>query len=151
MMADNLAYIMSREGGRGKVLAFAHNSHLKRGKAQWQLGPDLHAWWPAGAQLQEIFGPRYAVIGSAVGVSDAQGVGPPEAGTLESRLRALPGPGRLIPTHRGRGLPASAIAALPTRSGSPKNPTYFPLTPQSLTDFDWLVLLDSTPEIPAAV
>ena len=41
MMADNLAYMVSRERGRGKVLAFAHNSHLKRGKAQWQLGPDL--------------------------------------------------------------------------------------------------------------
>ena len=100
-------------------------------------------WWPAGAQLQEIFGPRYAVIGSAMGVSGDQGISPPETGTLESLLRAVPGPGRLIPTHRGRGLPASVIAAMPTRSGSQKNPTYFALTPQSLTDFDWLVLLDS--------
>ena len=41
MMADNLAYIVSRERGRGNVLAFAHNSHLQRGKAQWQLGPDV--------------------------------------------------------------------------------------------------------------
>ncbi len=147
MMADNLAYIVSRERERGRVLAFAHNSHLQRGKAQWQLGPDLCVWWPAGAQLQEIFGRRYALIGSAVGVYDAQGIGRPEAGTLESRLRSVPGPGRLIPTHRGRRLPASAIAALPTRSGSQKNPTYFALTPQSLTDFDWLVLLDSAAEI----
>jgi len=92
-------------------------------------------WWPAGAQLQEIFGPRYAVIGSALGFSDAQGIGPSEASTLESRLRSVPGPGRFIPTHRGQGLPAAEIAALPTRSGSSKNPTYFALTPQSLTDF----------------
>lgn len=28
VMADNLAYIVSRERGRGKVLVFAHNSHL---------------------------------------------------------------------------------------------------------------------------
>jgi len=143
MMADNLAYIVSRERERGKVLAFAHNSHLQRGRALWQLGPDPCAWWPAGAQLKEIFGPRYAVIGSAVGVSDAQGIGQPEAGTLESRLRSVPGPGRWIPTHRGRGLPASEVAALPIRSGSQKNPTYFVLTPQSLIHFDWLVLLDS--------
>ncbi len=40
-MADNLAYMVSRERGRGKVLAFAHNSHLWRGKAQLQLGPDV--------------------------------------------------------------------------------------------------------------
>ena len=90
------------------------------------------------------FGPRYAVIGSAVGVSDANGIGQPEAGTLEARLTAVPGPARFIPTHKGQGLPASEIAALPTRSGSMKNSTYFALTPQSFTDFDWLAVLDST-------
>ena len=143
-MADNLAYMVSRECGRGNVLAFAHNSHLKRGKAQWQLGTDLLTWWPAGAHLNAIFGPRYAVIGSAVGESPANGIGRPEAGTLEARLTAMPGPARLIPTHRGRGLPAPAIAALPVRSGSRKNPTYFALTSQSFSDFDWLMVLDST-------
>jgi erythromycin esterase len=144
MMADNLAYIVSRERGRGKVLAFAHNSHLKRGKAEWQLGTDLLTWWPAGAQLSEIFGPRYAVIGTAVGVSDENGIGVPEVGTLEAQLTAVPGPARFIPTHLGLGLPTSAIAALPTRSGSMKNPTYFPLTSQSFADFDWMVVLDRT-------
>ena len=144
LMADNLAYMVSFERGRGKVLTFAHNSHLKRGKAQWQLGTDLLTWWPVGSHLNEMFGPRYAVIGSAVGVSDANGIGQPDAGTLEERLTAVPGPVRFIPTHRGQGLPASEIEALPTRSGSMKNPTYFPLTPQSFTDFDWLAVLDST-------
>lgn len=144
MMADNLAYAVSRERGRGKVLVFAHNSHLQRGKAQWQWGTDVHTWWPVGAHLNAMFGPRYAVIGSAVGVSDANGIGQPEAGTLEARLTAAPGPGRFIPTHEGRGLPASAIAALATRSGSTKNLSYFPLTPQSVTDFDWLAVLDAT-------
>jgi erythromycin esterase len=143
-MADNLAYMVSRERGRGKVLAFAHNSHLQRGKAQWQFGTDVYTWWPAGSHLNEMFGPRYAVIGSAVGVSDANGIGQPQAGTLENRLTAVPGPARFIPTHKGQGLPTSAIAALPTRSGSIKNPTYFALTSQSFTDFDWLAVLDST-------
>lgn len=144
LMADSLLYTVSRERGRGRVLAFAHNSHLQRGKAQWQLGTDLHTWWPAGAHLNEVFGPRYAVVGSAVGISDANGIGQPEAGTLEARLTGVPGPARFIPTYRRQGLPTSEIAALPTRSGSMKNPTYFALTPQSLTDFDWLVVLDST-------
>ena len=144
MMANNLEYMVSREHGRGKVLAFAHNSHLKHGKAEWQLGTDLLTWWPAGAQLSEIFGPRYVAIGTAVGVSDANGIGQPQVGTLEARLTASPGPGRFIPTHKGQGLPASEIAALPIRSGSMKNPTYFPLTPQSFTDFDWLAILDRT-------
>jgi erythromycin esterase len=143
MMADNLAYVVSRERGRGKVLAFAHNSHLKRGRAQWQLGPHALAWWPAGAHLRVLFGPRYGVIGSAVGVSDANGIGRPEAGTLEARLTASPGPARFIPTHQGQGLPTAEIAALPTRSGSTRNLSYFALTPQSLTDFDWLAALNS--------
>ncbi len=142
MMADNLANIVSREHGRGKVFAFAHNSHLKRGKAQWQFGTDSYVWWPAGSHLGEVFGSCYAVIGTAVGVSEANGIGRPEAGTLEARLTAGPGPGRFIPTHNGLGLPASEIASLPTRSGSMKNPTYFALTPQSLIDFDWLAVLD---------
>ncbi len=143
MMADNLAHVVSRERGRGKVLAFAHNSHLKCGKAVWHFGTDVYAWWPAGAHLDVTLGPRYAVIGSAVGVSDPNGIGTPEAGTLEALLAAAPGPGRFIPTHRGQGLLAPEIAALPTRSGSMKNPTYFPLTPESFTDFDWLAVLDS--------
>ena len=140
LMADNLAYIMGREHGRGKVLAYAHNSHLQRGKAvlPWAT------WWPAGSHLNEMFGPRYAVIGTAVGVSDANGIVRPEPGTLEARLTALPGTARFIPTHKGQGLPASEIASLPIRSGSMKNPTYIALTPQSLTDFDWLAVLDST-------
>jgi hypothetical protein len=84
------------------------------------------------------------VIGSAVVISDANGIGQPEAGTLEARLSAVRGPARFIPTHKGHGLPAVEIAALPTRSGSVKNPGYFPLTSESFTDFDYWVLLDST-------
>ena len=140
LMADNLAYIVGRELGRGKVLAYAHNSHLQRGKAvlPWAT------WWPAGSHLNEMFSPRYAVIGTAVGVSDANGIVRPEPGTLEAQMTALPGTAQFIPTHKGQGLPASEIASLPVRSGSMKNPTYIALTPQSLTDFDWLAVLDST-------
>jgi hypothetical protein len=144
MMADNLAYIVSRERGRGKVLVFVHNSHLQRGQAEWQLGADLQTWWPVGAHLHAMFGSGYAVIGSAVGESLANGIGQPEAGTLEARLTVVPGPVRFIPTHKGEGLPGAEIAALPIRSGSRKNSTYFAQTAGSLTDFDWLVVLDST-------
>jgi erythromycin esterase-like protein len=147
MMADNLAYIVARERRRtepGKVLAFAHNSHLKCGSAEWQLGPQLLKWWPAGAHLREMFGPSYAVIGAGLGVSDDNGIGPPEPATLEARLTAAPGPARFIPTHKGQGLPAAEITALPTRTSSTKNPSYFPLTSRSFAEFDWFVVLDST-------
>lgn len=140
LMADNLAYIVGRERGRGKVLAYAHNSHLQRGKAvlPWAT------WWPAGSHLNEMFGPRYAVMGTAVGVSETNGIGSPESGTLEARLVARPGPVQFIPTHHGDGLLPSEIASLPTRSASIMNPTYVALTPHCFTDFDWLAVLDST-------
>jgi erythromycin esterase-like protein len=144
LMADNLMYVVSREHGRGKVLAFAHNSHLKRGRAHWQMGADLHTWWTAGSHLDTILGLRYAVIGSAVGVSEANGISEPETGTLEECLTSVPGPALLIPTHKGHAFSLAAIADLPIRSGSSKNPTYFPLNAQSFTDLDWLAVLDST-------
>ncbi len=144
MMADNLAYTVSRERGRGKVLAFAQNRHLQRGKAQWQLGAKINTWWPAGSHLNEMFGTRYVIIGSGLGVSEANGIDQPEPGTLEALLTSLPEPALFIPTHKGQGLPASEIASLPTRSSSIKNPTYSAFTFESFTDFDWLVVLDST-------
>jgi erythromycin esterase len=139
-MADNLAYIVERERGQGKVLAFAHISHLQRGQAVWPW----YTFWPAGSILNETFGSRYAVIGSAVGISEENGIGSPEAGTLEARLAALPGTAVLIPTHRGQGFPAAEIEALPTRSGSTLNLSYKGVSSQSFTDFDWLAFLDST-------
>jgi erythromycin esterase len=144
MMADNLAHIVARERGRGKVLAFAHNSHLKRGKMQWQLGPTLNVWWPAGSHLELMLGARYAVIGSAVGVSEANGIDQPEPGTLEARLTASLEKALFIPTFKGQRLPAQEIASLVTRTGSRKNTSYFPLTSASFSDFDWLAVLKST-------
>ena len=126
------------------MLAFAHNSHLKRGKAEWQLGPNALAWWPAGSHLTHVLGSRYAVIGVSVGFCEARGLGQPEPESLEGIVTGLTGPpgtGRFVPTHLGESLPASAIAALVTRTLS--NPGYFPFTSQSVTDFDALAVLDS--------
>lgn len=145
IMADTLRYIAGREQGRGGVLAFGHNAHLQRGQASWQLGGDLQTWWPAGAQLHELLGPRYAVIAAALGVDTVHGLGEPEPTSLEGHLTTSPGPARLIPTHRARSLPADELAALTTRSST--NVAYAPLTAHSLTDFDWLTVLDScTPQ-----
>jgi erythromycin esterase len=142
MMADNLKFILSRESVRGKVLVFAHNSHLKRGMACWQMGGETLKWWPVGSHLNAILGARYAAIGMALGISDANGIGQPEDCTLESILTAGRRSARLIPTHMGRRISARALERLTIRSGSSKNPTYFPLTGESLTDFDWLAVID---------
>ena len=133
---DNLMYILERERSRGKVLAFAHNAHLQRGKVIFPW----YSFWPAGALLDGMLGPRYAVIGSGVGVSEANGIGEPEAGSLEARL---PGPASFIPTHRGQGLAAQEIAGLTTRTGSTRNMSYIPFRPESFADFDGLAFIQS--------
>lgn len=140
-MADTVDYLVARERDRGKVLLFAHNSHLQRGQARWETGwpsgPEVLTWWPAGAHLAALFGPRYAVIGTAIGAAPAQDLEPPAAGTLEAALSALPGPARLVPTSA-----APPQWALPARAHSAQRHSYFPLTPHSLTDFDWLAVMD---------
>ncbi len=149
-MADTLRYIVEREKGRGKVLAYAGQGHLRRDKVVWPCcgqkyrGTDIYAWWPAGSQLNATLGARYALIGTAVGVSEENGIARPEPDTFEARLMAQPGAATFFRTRRGRGLPAPEIAATPLRSGSLKNLTYSGLTSDSFTDFDWLVFLDSS-------
>ncbi|HMQ34071.1 MAG TPA: erythromycin esterase family protein, partial [Chloroflexaceae bacterium] len=149
LMADNLAFIAERERGRGKVLVFAHNAHVQRGKMtglpSWRQPRDVGAfsWWPAGAHMDRLLGERYAVIGTALGVSAENGIASPEPGTLEALLTSPSASGRLIPTHRGVGFATDTVAALPTRAASDRNRSYVPLSPQSFTDFDWLAVLDS--------
>jgi hypothetical protein len=145
IMADNLQHILACERGRGKVLVFAASGHLQRTTVQWHLPPgdDVKEWWPAGAQLTQAIGPRYATIGMALGVSEPNGIAAPEPGTLEAAL-ATRGGCLFLPTYRGSQLPAPEVEGAPARSGSTLNPTYGPLTPSSFADFEWLVFLDST-------
>lgn len=143
-MADNLEHFLALERSRGNVLVFSASGHLKRGLSQWHLPPEpgLKEWWPAGAQLAETLGDRYAVMGMALGVSEPNGIGEPEPGTVEARLA---GRGAFfIPTHRKVGLPAAELASAPVRTGSTLNPTYSPLAPGSFSEFDALVFLAST-------
>jgi erythromycin esterase-like protein len=136
MMADNLAHICERERERGKVFVFAHNMHLQRGQAVWQWGPDLLKWWPAGAHVSEVIKERYAVIGSAVNVLESQGIAEPEPETLEAKLAAA-GKACFIPTRAAPSLPEGFLV----RSGSTQSPGYFPLTANSLKDFDALMTI----------
>lgn len=137
IMADNLEFILAQERSRGRVLAFAHNGHLKRGRMHWRMGDVTHEWWPAGAHVSRSLGRRYAVIGTGVGVSEENGIAAPEAGSLEARFRAPV----FIPAATA---PAALVAGLTPRMGSPRNPTYFPWTRDCLADYDWLAFVPTT-------
>jgi hypothetical protein len=97
----------------------------------------------AGSHLNEMFGPRYVVI--VLQWVFLMTMDQP-ARTWHSRSIAggFAGTVRFIPTYKGHGLSAPEIAALPIRSGSMKNPTYFARTSQCFMDFDWLAFLRST-------
>ncbi len=135
LMADNLTYIANKEKNRGKVLIFAHNSHLQ--KSQTELNP-------VGSYLECIFRNEYFVIGGALGESEINGISKPESNTLEGKIIYNNGSDQFIPTHRGQGLPFKEIYTLQKRKGSSKNYSYFPLTSKSLHNFDCLVVLQRT-------
>jgi hypothetical protein len=141
LMANNLSYILDSERSRatsGRVLVFAHNKHLQRGDAEWQYGEMANRWRPAGSYMAERLGGKYAVIGTAVGKSDENGIATPEPGTLEAELLGRGSANRLV-----RAADLGGEAARPVRTGSVRNGTYFPLNAQSATDFDYIAMLES--------
>lgn len=136
MAGEHLAYVAEREQPRGKVLVFLHSIHLRR----TQSTLPWYTFWPTGAHLDQMFGSRFAVIGGAIGTSEPNFVGPPEAGSLEARLLAHKSDG-FLPTGRGRRLAGGALAALPVRSGSKPWIPYTPLVAQAVSDFDVIAFL----------
>lgn len=115
MAAEHLVYVAEREEGR--VLVYLHSSHLRRTKTKLPW----YEFWPTGAQLDQLFGARFAVIGGALGTSEANFVGEPEAGSLEALLLARQAD-CFLPVWRGQGLPEGELAALPVRTGSAPGP-----------------------------
>jgi len=151
MAAEHLVHIAEREATRGRVLVSLHAAHLRRTKTKLPW----YEFWPTGAHLEQLFGARFAVIGGALGTSDANFIAAPESGTLESRLLAQQSD-CFLPTRRGKGLFEGEAASLPIRTGStrPYVP-YSPLSPQSVADVDVIAFLRSAtytrgaPSLPA--
>lgn len=137
MAAEYLVHISEREKTRGKVLVYLHSAHLRRTKTKLPW----YEFWPTGAHLDQLFGARFAVIGGALGTSEANFIGAPEAGSIEARLLARQS-NCFIPAHRGKGLYKGAAPPIRTRSKQPFVP-YEPLTPESVADFDMIAFLRS--------
>jgi erythromycin esterase-like protein len=139
MAGEHMLYIAEREG-RGKVMVHLHNVHLRRTRTALPW----YEFLPTGAHLDQLFGERFAVIGGAVGASEENFIGAPEAGSIEARLLAR-GSDCFLPTWRGRKLPEGALAALPVRSRAARPYiTYEPLTPQLVADLDGIAFFRSS-------
>ncbi len=127
-IADNLAWVLDREGPRGRVLLFAHNSHIQR-HAEFanadkeaaplsRLAPHIN---PAGLYLDSLLGKEMVVIGTYFGTveglpkgketlhMDPAGIeallGSPGMPAYAIDLRSLPRDGRLSAWMRA-GQPA---------------------------------------------
>jgi erythromycin esterase len=139
MAAEHLVHIAERESTRGKVLVYLHSAHLRRTKTRLPW----YEFWPTGAHLEQLFGARFAVIGGALGTSEANFIAAPETGSIEARLLARQSD-CFVPTWRGQTLAEGELAALPlrTRSTRPYVP-YEPLFPQSIADADGIAFLRS--------
>ena len=151
MMADNLAYMLDRErvraseGGSnkpGKVLTFAHNSHLKCGQARVAARP----------AAPRVVARRGAPQGDAGRVTPSSGqaweswkrrgsASPKRERWRHDWLRHLGRFGSFQPRMPG-GFRRGCRRECPSRSPSAKNPSYFAFTPRSVAEFDALVVLD---------
>lgn len=60
-MLDNLEWVLSRLGSRGRVLVFAASSHIGATPMQYPDGP-LHETVPFGVYAKDRFGPDYITV-----------------------------------------------------------------------------------------
>lgn len=132
VMADNLLSILARE--RGKVLVFAHNSHLQESAVQAPQG----RWWPAGAHLRRLMDSGIVALAGALGTSLAYGVGRPEKLTVEAALMELRSAAFLLSTEAVKKM---AAAGLPRRSEVSENGTYSALSGPMLQEFEGVIFL----------
>ncbi|ATE54896.1 erythromycin esterase family protein [Actinosynnema pretiosum] len=136
VMAENLRALTER----GPTLVFAHNQHLRASAIDWEVGGAVSRWPSAGSLLAARPERRHAVIATAVGVAEHQGLGEPEADTVEGRLAARYDRPALVGVEEIVELSAGARK----RGGSERQLSYFPLDPAAPRDYDAVLFL---PEI----
>ncbi len=111
--ADNLDWILRREGPAGRVLVYAHNSHLTSAplkttsrliQTDRDQEPSVRTYWHqvAGTYLRRRLGARLVTIGNAIGCGDVspagirQTVTDAPAGSIDEVLARLATPRFLL-------------------------------------------------------
>jgi len=124
-MAENLRAVLQRERGRGPILLFAHNWHVKKRASIKEAFPEQFPGEPGttlGQYLQSMLGDQLVVVGSTFHRSgDGTMTGPPGADTrlslaeaepsdLDSELARVGSPAFIIDLRAARQSPAAAVA-----------------------------------------
>jgi erythromycin esterase len=148
-MADNVRWIVSREGRTGRVLIFAHNAHIMN--AQWRgMGVwSVFAQAPngLGVHLRSTFGSDLVIIGTS---SAANGNGLPAAkldsSSLDASLARMGRPRFLLDLRAARNNRQAKEWLADTRLLRANFDTYYHVRPSSA--FDVLVFIDTlTPAV----
>jgi len=116
-----------------------HSSEIRT--LQVAANSESLTWWPTGSHLKELFGPAYAVIGTSIGTSASHGITQPESGTIEDIFIKDSKKTRFISTIEFRYEMNNLKDEIPIRSQSIKNTTYFSLSKENLSEFDWILFL----------
>ena len=149
MMSENLQAIAAREARRGPTLVFAQNLHLQKHRSGWLLpvewggmeGETLVSWWSAGAIAATQMGNRYAFLASALGSAPDQGLGVPDAETLEGALYATVEDRCIFDSQRLAATLHDSGAKLTLRADTSTNHGYFALDPDHLDGTDGVVFI----------
>lgn len=141
-MAENVRWILAREGPDARLLVFAHNAHVKN-------APTEGGVWSVLDEPPTVMGQRLrAALGGdllVVGASAARDQGgrralSPRSDSIDARLARFGRPLFLLDLRPARGDPASAWLSRPTTMGANYD-TFLTVTPGGA--FDALLFIDA--------
>lgn len=142
-MADDVRWVLEREGPAGRVLVFAHNGHVMNARAEGGI-------WSAferpptvmGQHLRSALGAGMVIIGTSSGQNGAGlPAASPEAGSLDAALARV-GPPRFLLDLRAARADRAVTAWLVERRALRANfTTYLTLSPGAA--FDALLFIDT--------
>ena len=135
-MADNIRWVLEREGPSGHILVFAHDGHVQNGSARGGLwSVYTHAPEAMGKHLRSFFGEHLLIIGASAGVDAAPlpaAIHHPEG--LDEALAAVGLPAFLLDLRRASDMPAIQSWLAQPRSLRANFTTEFELSPGEAFD-----------------
>ena len=150
-MADNVRWVLEREGPTGRILVFAHNAHIKNARTEGGIWSDFER--PAtvmGQHLRSVLGGELLIIGTS---SARNGTGLPtatlESSSLDASLARVGQPRFLLDLRASRADRAAAAWLAERRALRANFTTFMTLSPGAA--FDALLFINTlTPARAAA-
>lgn len=142
-MADNVRWVLEREGADGRVLVFAHNAHIMNAGVEGGPWSSLERPpYAMGRHLRQALGAGLVIIGTS---SAQNGAGfpaaLPESGSLDAALARVGAPRFLLDLRAARADRAVAAWLAERRALRANFATHLTLSPSAA--FDALLFIDT--------